>query len=177
MIIPARITKDDADRFVYEKHRTHDPDQGYRFCIGAWDSERDILCGVAVVGTPRARAIAVIGTVVEVTRCCTDRTREACSWLYAKAADHARIDGWASIITYTLSKEGGRSLLAAGWWWDVVGQSASSSWANRDERDDDHVRADRRWLKLLNYDFRAAPPPVIESKQLALRPFVGEGEG
>ncbi len=103
MIVPARITKDDADRFVHALHRTHDPDQGNRFVIGAWDMDRDALCGVAVVGNPRAPVLAKLGTIVEVTRCCTDGTRDACSWLYTRAAEHARIDGWLGIITTAAS--------------------------------------------------------------------------
>lgn len=102
MIAPARITREDAGRFVYAHHRTHDPDQGDRFVLGAWDMKRDVLCGVAVVGNPRAPALTALGTLVEVTRCCTDGTRNACSWLYAAAAEHARLDGWYGIVTYTL---------------------------------------------------------------------------
>ena len=170
MIVPCRITREDAGRFVYEHHRTHDSDQGDRFVVGAWDMSRDVLCGVAVVGNPRAPALAKNGTIVEVTRYCTDGTKNACSWLYTQAANRARIDGWASIITYTLKHEGGRSLLAAGWWGTQLKTRPPKSlgWANRPGREDDHVRADMRWLKLLNEFFRVAPQPAVVERQLSM---------
>ncbi len=169
MIVPCRITREDAGRFVYQHHRTHDADQGDRFVVGAWDLRREVLCGVAVVGNPRAPALTALGTVVEVTRCCTDGTRNACSWLYTQSADHARIDGWAAIITYTLKQEGGASLRAAGWWGESLKPRSPDGWANREGRASGAVTADRRWLKLLNEHFRAVSSlPAVVSPQLAL---------
>jgi len=68
-----------------------------------------------MVGRPVARAIDQ-QQVVEVTRCCTDGTRNACSFLYSGSAEVARHKGFAAIITYTMTRESGASLRALGWW-------------------------------------------------------------
>ena len=52
---------------------------------------------------------------LEVTRLCTDGTKNACSFLYGKAARAAFALGYRRIGTYTLPDEGGASLRAAGW--------------------------------------------------------------
>lgn len=165
MLTPVAVTKQQADAFVRILHRHHDPDQGHRFSLGCWDVAREALCGVVVVGNPRAPALARLRCVVEVTRCCTDGTKGACSWLYTAAADHARLDGWRSIITYTLESEGGASLRGAGWWGEKLPPS-SASWANRVGRADDHVRADMRWLKVLNNEWREVPAVAADARQL-----------
>ena len=161
---PVGITKAHADEFVDRLHRHHDSDQGHRFSLGCWDLSRDVLCGVAVVGNPRAPVLAKLRRVVEVTRCCTDGTRDACSWLYTRAAERARIDGFAAIITYTLASEGGASLRAAGWWGEKLPPSLAT-WANRPGRDADHVRADMRWLKMLSNDWREVPALSADVRQ------------
>ncbi len=74
-----------ANEFVARYHRHHKPEVGHRFSIGAWDMERACLCGVAIVGRPKARMIDY-RKVVEVTRLATDGTRNACSLLYGAAA-------------------------------------------------------------------------------------------
>jgi len=164
-LTPIRVSKEQANEFVNRLHRHHDSDQGHRFSIGCWNLKADALCGVAVVGEPRAPALGRLRRLVEVTRLCTDGTRQACSWLYAAAAEHARLDGWAGIITYTLSSEGGASLRGAGWWGEKLPKS-SASWANRAGRDADHVRADMRWFKALNNDWRELPGVVADVRQL-----------
>jgi hypothetical protein len=55
------------------------------------------------------------GQTVEVVRLCTDGTPNACSFLYARAAQAAQALGYKKIITYILDSEGGASLRAAGW--------------------------------------------------------------
>ncbi len=66
------------------------------------------------------------GWTLEVTRCATDGTTNACSALYAAAWRAARALGWRNLITYTLSTESGTSLRAAGW--RVVGETPGRSW-------------------------------------------------
>ena len=55
------------------------------------------------------------GTTLEVTRLCTDGTRNACSFLYSRAARIAKEMGYKKIITYILETENGSSLKASGW--------------------------------------------------------------
>jgi hypothetical protein len=72
------------------------------------------------------------GLTCEVTRVCTDGTRNVCSKLYATAAKVARLLGYERIHTYTLPSEGGASLKAAGWTLEP-GLAGGGTW-NRDGR-------------------------------------------
>lgn len=170
MIVPARVTKEVADDFIDRLHRHHDHDQGARFYVGAWDCERDKLCGVGVVGRPRAQALTPYKeSIVEVTRCCVDGTKDACSFVYARARDVAQDLGFYAIITYTLASESGASLRALGWWPERLKPRTGEGWGNRAGRDDDHVTADWRWLCLLCDEPRIPEQPrVALAAQLAL---------
>ena len=106
------ISLKDANDYIIENHRHHDKVSGHKFSISVWDGER--LCGVAVVGQPVARMIND-GMTLEVTRLCTDGTKNACSILYARCARIAKDMGYKKIITYILKSEHGSSLLASGW--------------------------------------------------------------
>ena len=72
------------------------------------------LVGVAVVGRPVARLVEQYRTA-EVTRVCTDGTRNACSFLYGVCAKLRRLLGFDAVFTYILDSESGVSLRAAGW--------------------------------------------------------------
>jgi hypothetical protein len=117
------VTFAEACRFVELHHSHHRPPQGHRFSIGVNDGE-DVV-GVVIVGRPVARHFDN-GWTAEITRCCTDGTKNAASMLYAAAWRAARAMGYRRIITYTLKTEMGTSLIAAGW--KVVGQTHSTSW-------------------------------------------------
>lgn len=113
MSLEARpISLAEANAFVIEHHRHHDRATGHKWSIGAYrDGE---LCGVAIIGRPTGRRLDD-GQTLEVTRLCTDGSRNACSFLYAAAAKKARREGYAKIITFILQSEPGTSLRAAGW--------------------------------------------------------------
>jgi len=72
------------------------------------------LAGVAIVGRPVSRYLDD-GLTLEVTRLCTDGTKNACSFLYGAAWRAAKALGYKKIITYTLATETGASLKATGW--------------------------------------------------------------
>ena len=99
-----RIELAEANAFVAERHRHHPPVVGHRFSIGAFLGEQ--LVGVVIVGRPVAR-MRDDGLTCEVTRLCTDGTRNACSFLYGAAARAAFALGFIRIGTYTLPDEGG----------------------------------------------------------------------
>lgn len=82
--------------------------------------------GVVTVGRPVARRLDD-GWTLEVTRNCTDGTKNAASFLYAAAWRACRALGFTRLITYTLKDETGVSLTAAGW--RVVGQTSGRSWS------------------------------------------------
>lgn len=107
MIMPLEvvpITFKEANEFVRRYHRHHGPVQGYKFAIGLADTERNEIVGVVIVGRPVARYLDD-GWTLEVTRLCTDGTRNACSKLYAAAWRAARALGYRRLITYTLPED------------------------------------------------------------------------
>lgn len=115
MVTSLRIVPVDfrqAQAFIAALHRHHKPPRGMKFCLGV--AKGDVLVGVAVVGRPSARLFDN-GMTLEVTRTCTDETRNANSMLYAHAWDAAKALGYERLITYTQADESGASLRAAGW--------------------------------------------------------------
>ena len=117
------ITLSEANAFIAENHRHHKPVIGHKFSI-AVESSGNIV-GVAVVGRPVARHLDN-GWTLEVNRCCTDGTRNACSMLYGAAWRAAKAMGYKRLITYILSEETGTTLYAANW--KLVGEAGGGSW-------------------------------------------------
>lgn len=129
LVIP--ISLEEANSFVALHHRHHAPVVGHKFSIAAADDmlmcrfDHSGICGVAIVGRPVARGNDD-GWTLEVNRCCTDGTRNACSLLYGAAWRAARAMGYRRLITYTLPSEGGASLRGAGW--RLVGERGGGNW-------------------------------------------------
>ena len=145
-LFPTPITLRQARQFVARHHRHHGPPRGHKFSIGATlrQAGASRLVGVVIVGRPVARALDD-GFTAEITRCCTDGTRNACSLLYGAAWRAARAMGYRRIITYTLADEPGRSLHAAGF--VCTGTVRGGSWnCPSRPRDDDHPTGPKkRW--------------------------------
>lgn len=99
---------------------------------------------MVIVGRPIARHLDD-GWTLEVLRCCTDGTANACSFLYGAAWRAARTLGYRKLVTYTLTSEPGTSLRAAGW--RIVGQVNARSWDTPSRpRVDKHELQERfRW--------------------------------
>lgn len=106
------ISLRDANDFVARHHRHHKPVHGQKYSVSAW--RNDALVGVAIVGRPVARNLDD-GLTAEVTRLCTDGSKNVCSFLLSRAARMAGSNGYRTIGTYTLASETGSSLRAAGW--------------------------------------------------------------
>jgi hypothetical protein len=119
-----RIGLDEANAFVFEHHRHHKPVIGHLFSIGACLG--DDIVGVVIVGRPVSR-FRDDGLTAEVTRLCTDGTRNACSFLYGAAAKAAFALGFKRIGTYILASEPGTSLTGAGW--RMIGETPGRSWS------------------------------------------------
>lgn len=113
-----------AAAFVLEHHRHHTPPAGHKFSLAAMRGET--LVGVAIIGRPVARG-RDDGLTLEVTRLCTDGTKNACSFLYGAAARAAFALGYRRIGTYILKREPGTSLAAAGW--KLIGEVKGRSWS------------------------------------------------
>jgi hypothetical protein len=114
----------EANAFVRDIHRHHPPVVGHLFSIGAFSGAA--LVGVVIVGRPVSR-LRDDGVTAEVTRLCTDGTRNACSFLYGRAARAAFALGFVRIGTYTLPDEGGASLRASGW--KLLGVRGGGEWS------------------------------------------------
>lgn len=136
-------TLHEANRFVREHHRHHPPARGCRFSLAAVDAAGRVV-GVAVVGRPVARALDP-HTTAEVTRLCTDGTRNACSLLYQAARRAWQAMGGVKVITYTLPEEGGASLRAAGW--VEKGEAGGGTWSrpSRPRTDKAPTAVKTRW--------------------------------
>jgi hypothetical protein len=129
-IVPISLA--DANAFVAHHHRHHAAVVGHKFSIAVTDDQIPRgelsgapLCGVAIIGRPVARGNDD-GWTLEVNRCCTDGTRNACSMLYGAAWRAAKAMGYLRLITYTLPAEGGASLRAAGW--KLIGSRGGGNW-------------------------------------------------
>ena len=118
------LSLEEANEFVRVHHRHHAPVVGHKFSIGA--ALGDEVCGVVIVGRPVSRHLDD-GLTLEVTRLCTNGTRNACSFLYGAAARAAFALGYKRIGTYILKSETGRSLAGAGW--RLVGETGGKSWS------------------------------------------------
>ena len=136
------ITLRAARRFVAAHHRHHDAPQGGKFALAAWSGEQ--LVGVAIVGRPVSRMLDN-GLTAEVIRVATDGTRNACSFLYARAKRAAQAMGYRKVLTYTLEEESGASLRAVGW--ERVGVAGGGSWSvpSRPREDKHPTQRKIRW--------------------------------
>jgi hypothetical protein len=115
----------EANAFVVAHHRHHGPVVGHKFSIAAAvDGER--VCGVVIVGRPVSRRLND-GLTLEVTRCCTDGTKDAASALYGAARRATFALGFRRLVTYTLATEPGTTLVAAGW--KNMGLAGGGSWS------------------------------------------------
>jgi hypothetical protein len=101
----------EARAFIARLHRHHRPPQGHRFSLKAVVD--DATVGVVVIGRPVARH-QQDGETVEITRLCTDGTRNAVSFLVGAAKRAARALGYKRMISYTLETEPGASWRASG---------------------------------------------------------------
>jgi len=105
------ITLEQANQFIFEYHRHCGPKTRYKFAIGAIKDNK--LVGVGVAGRPTARLLSD-QKILEITRVCTDGTRNVNSFLYSVIVKIARLMGYEKVITYTLTKESQSSLKAIG---------------------------------------------------------------
>jgi hypothetical protein len=117
------ISYREACRFIELYHSHHLPPQGWKFGIAVNDGEK--VVGVVTVGRPVARMLDD-GWTLELTRCCTNGTKNAASKLYGAARRATFALGYKRLITYTLEEEKGTSLIAAGW--KLLGEAGGGKW-------------------------------------------------
>lgn len=146
MLKSVPISRAGANAFVNKLHRHHVAAVGDKYRVAAADNGK--IVGVVQVGRPVARALDD-GQTVEVIRCCTDGTHNACSFLYGKAAQIARLLGYKRIITYTLITEPGSSLLASGFKLDGLTDGGSWDCKSRPRNQKAPTCRKKRWVKNL----------------------------
>ena len=135
-----------ANEFVATLHRHHDPVHRDKYRIGA--SHNGKLVGVVQVGRPVSRPLDD-GKTVEVVRLCTDGTKDACSFLYSRAARIAKEMGYEKIITYILCTETGASLRACGWVEEAVTSGGHWSRPSRKRNTTAPTMPKKRYAKYL----------------------------
>jgi hypothetical protein len=95
----------EANQFVARHHRHNLPTTGCKVAIGAAQDGK--LVGVAIAGRPVSRRLDD-GKTLEVLRVATDGTLNACSFLYARTAEIARLMGYQRVITYVFTWKASR---------------------------------------------------------------------
>ena len=134
----------EAQEYVRLHHRHSIPPVGGKFAVACYSG--DTLCGAAICGRPVARRLDD-GRTLEILRCCTDGTHNACSKLYGACCRVGFAMGCDRILTYTLESESGASLRAAGF--ICEGQAGGRQWTGKRKRDYYVAPAEykRRWVK------------------------------
>lgn len=117
----------EAKAFVARFHRHHQPPQGHKFSLKA--VLNGCVVGVAIVGRPVGRH-QDDGWTLEITRLCTDGTRNACSFLIGRVKRAGRALGYKRLISYTLMTEPGASWRASGM--EQVGTVPPGKWAHNE---------------------------------------------
>jgi hypothetical protein len=141
IVVPCQL--DEANSFVSQHHRHHQPVVGHKFSLAVADESNEVR-GVVIVGRPTARRLDD-GLSLEVTRLCSDGCPNACSALYAASWRAAKALGYRRLGTYILANEPGTSLLAAGW--RLVGTTPGRSWSvpSRPRVDKHPLQQRMRW--------------------------------
>lgn len=138
----APMTLRAARAYVNANHRHHRAPQGGLFAVGVEADGQ--LVGCAIVGKPVSRMLND-GRTVEITRVCTDGTRNACSFLYRVCVRVANAMGYRKVLTYTLATEGGASLRGAGFRQTATTSGGSWSRPSRGRTDKHPTQEKFRW--------------------------------
>jgi hypothetical protein len=137
--------RDQVFDFITGYHRHHKPPQGYKFAIRCFDDNK--LVGVVIVGRPVSREIQD-GSTAEVTRLCSDGTKNVCSKLLGAAQRAAFAMGYKRVISYILQDESGVSYRAANW--HLVGLAGGGKWSRENRlRLDDHPTCQKQLWEIV----------------------------
>ena len=161
-----------AVRFVEQTHRRLKHAHDRMWAISLWVSGE--LKGVALVGRPKARKLAVDQNGapwpppydrLEIVRVAVkDGIPNGCSMLYGACSRAARDMGALDLLTYTDEDETGISLRAAGWIPDIGlfgGGQASRPSRPRSLRTEKEAQRRRRWWAPWSQYLKKIQPPAI----------------
>lgn len=149
------ITFRSACDFITKLHRHHPKPQGCKFALAAMDGEK--MVAVATAGRPVARK-SDDGLTAEITRVCSDGTRNACSFIYGAMRRVLQAMGYQRILTFTLKSESGESLRGAGF--EVTGETSGRSWSvpSRQRETKHELGTKVRWESTINPTPAASAP-------------------
>lgn len=133
-----------ANEFVNKYHRHNLPTQGGKFAVHV--KENDTVHGVAICGRPIGRKFDD-GFTLEIYRCCTDGTHNACSMLYGACCRITKNMGYKRVVTYTLASENGASLKASNF--ICEGKAGRPEWYGERKRENSNTPKEykTRWVK------------------------------
>lgn len=123
-IVPVSLAE--ANTFIERHHRHAGRRVFFKATIGA-ACQRSRLHGVSIIARPISRH-RDDGRTAEVARLCTDGTPNCASKLLAASWRVARALGYSRMGTYTLEREPGTSLEAAGWVLRYMTKAGTSNW-------------------------------------------------
>jgi len=147
-----------ANDYVRAFHR-HNRPVVRCICQLAVADDEGLIRGVAIIEVPKAMMLMDRWTA-ELSRTCTDGTRNANSMLYGAAWRAVRGLGYRRLVTYTQCAETGSSLRAAGWT-RAATVRAREGWSrpSRPRDDSNYLSVDRyRWEQV-----STAPRPTMNA--------------
>lgn len=109
------ITRDEAVEYVARVHRHNKRSlPGWKFGLALYDGASHEGIGIAGRCSSRVLDQRGEGHFIEITRVATDGIHNGCSKLYGSLLSAAKSLGYCRAYTYTLDRESGASLRAAG---------------------------------------------------------------
>jgi hypothetical protein len=122
------LDRSQARIFIAKHHRHNKPPSVDVIRVGV--ARGETLVGVAMAARPLSRNLCD-GTTLEVSRTCTDGSRNVNSMLYGAIARAAAALGYRKLITYTLASEPGSSLRASGFIADGIRDHDPKGWESQ----------------------------------------------
>jgi len=137
----------EANAFVAAHHRHNVPVKRDKWRFGVVDGN-GILIGVLQAAKPVARMLDD-GKTIEIVRCCTDGTKNLCSFMLGRARRIAKAMGYCKMISYILESESGVSYSAAGWHKEADTRGHSWNTPSRPRTTVAPVCNKQRWVLIL----------------------------
>lgn len=149
------ISIKEANIFISKHHRHSKVMRSHKFSIALLSKSNDDIVGVAVVGRPVSRWLDD-GKTAEINRLCVlENKKNICSMIYGRVSKICKLMGYTSVITYTLAKEPGISLIASGFTNDKLSKY-NQGWNLRngiqlrlDGREMINSSDKKRWVRVL----------------------------
>ncbi|MPN25803.1 hypothetical protein SDC9_173219 [bioreactor metagenome] len=89
------------------------------------------------------------GKTIDIVRCCSDGTKNVCTFLLGRAYRIATAMGYAKMISYILESESGVSYKAAGWRKEADTKGHSWDCPSRPRTTTSPTCNKQRWAKIL----------------------------